>query len=176
MILLISLCDVYITFHCSQRLKCNQSNSLKQNKQTSNILKLVGLGGNYKELRALYSPFWAEVRSLSLTAKCQKAESTRLANKHKVVNRRMEARADHYLEVIKWHIDGFAIILSFGKKFLADCQLVASELPLNITERQTSFHTIWRHHKGLSTQVGKCTVQKLALCKYKDSYWCKILI
>lgn len=81
----------------------------------------------------------------------------------------MEARADHYLEVIKWHIDGFAIILSFGKKFLADCQLVASELPLNITERQTSFHTIWRHHKGPSTQVGKCTVQKLALCKYKDS-------
>lgn len=107
--------------------------------------------------------------SLSLTVKCQKAENTRLANKHKVVNRRMEARADHYLEVIKRHIDGFAIILSFGKKFLADCQLVASELPLNITERQTSFHTIWRDHKGPSTQVGKCTVQKLALCKYKAS-------
>lgn len=129
-----------------------QSKQLIKAKQTDfQHFEVRRFGGNYKELRALYSPFWAEVCSLSLTAKCQKAENTRLANKHKVVNRRMEARADHYLEVIKWHIDGFAIILSFGKKFLADYQLVASELPLNITERQTSFHTIWRHHKGPST-------------------------
>lgn len=63
----------------------------------------------------------------------------------------MEAGTDHHVEVIKWHVDGLAIILSFGEEFLADCQLVASELPLNIKERQTSFHTMWHHHKGLST-------------------------
>lgn len=55
----------------------------------------------------------------------------------------MEAGTDHHLKAIKWHVNGLAIILSFGKKFLADCQHVALELPLKS-----------RKDKHLFTQCG----------------------
>lgn len=51
----------------------------------------------------------------------------------------MEAGTDHHLEVIKWHVDGFAIILSLGKKLLAHCQLVALKLPLNVQKKTNIF-------------------------------------